>query len=74
VRALPYSITETTNSAELWDPATQTWTNTGNLNISRSAESLTILSNGQALVAGGEHYDKHLGQLVILATAELYTP
>ena len=74
MRALPYSITETTNSAELWDPATQTWTNTANLNISRSAESLTILSNGQALVAGGEHYDKHLGQLVILATAGLYTP
>ena len=31
-------------------------------------------SNGQALVAVGATFDKHSGQLVITATAELYTP
>jgi hypothetical protein len=71
VHARPYNITETINSAELWNLSTQTWTSTGNLSISRGGESLTILSNGQALVAGGEHYDK---QLLITATAELYRP
>jgi hypothetical protein len=74
VHRLPYNITESVNSAELWDPSTQAWTSTGNLNTSRGAESLTILSNGKALVAGGDTFDKHTGQLVITATAELYTP
>ena len=74
VHALPYDKTETTNAAELWDPSTQTWTSTGNLNTSRGAESLTILSNGQVLVAGGETFNKHTGQLAVTNTAEIDTP
>ena len=74
VRASPYNKTESINSAELWDPSTQTWTSTGNLNTSRGAESLTVLSNGQALVAGGETIDKHTGQAEVIAGAELYKP
>lgn len=74
VRARPYNKTETINSAELWNPSTQAWTSTGNLNTSRGAESITILTNGQALVAGGDTFDTHSGQLVVTATAELYTP
>jgi hypothetical protein len=35
---------------------------------------MTILPNGQALVAGGDIFDKHLGHLVQIASAELYTP
>jgi hypothetical protein len=73
VHHLPYNLTESINSAELWDPATQTWTSTGNLNGSRGAESITILANGQALVAGGETFDK-LGQGSVVADAELYKP
>jgi large repetitive protein len=74
VHKLPYNITESITSAELWDPSTQAWTSTGNLNISRGAESLTILANGKVLVAGGATFDKHTSQLVTTATAELYTP
>jgi hypothetical protein len=74
VIANPYPKTETTNSAKLWDPLTQAWTSTGNLNTSRGAESMTILTNGQALVAGGSTFDTQSGQLVVTATAELYTP
>lgn len=73
VHKLPSNITETIASAELWDPSTQTWSSTRNLNTSRGAKSVTILSNGQALLAGGDTFDKQTGQLVITTTAELYT-
>lgn len=72
--AQPYPITKSTNAAELWDPSTQAWTSTGSLHVSRGSESMTILSNGQALVAGGETFDKQSGHLVVIASAELYTP
>jgi len=67
IHAFPYNKTQTINSAERWAPSTQAWTSTGNLNASRGAESMTVLANGQALVAGGEAIDKHTGQPVILA-------
>jgi hypothetical protein len=35
---------------------------------------MTLLSNGQALVAGGETFDNSLGKLVPIASAELYKP
>jgi hypothetical protein len=69
----PYNLTESINSAELWDPATQTWTSTGNLNTSRGLESITVLANGQALVTGGENYNSQ-GRPTVLASAELYKP
>lgn len=74
VRHKPHNITETVNSAELWDRSTQTWASTGNLTTSRGGESVNLLSNGQALVAGGETFDKHTNQLVVIANAELFTP
>jgi hypothetical protein len=70
----PYPSTQTINSAELWDLSTQAWTSTGNLHDSRSGESLTVLSNGQALVAGGGQATKHSSGFVTLSSAELYTP
>jgi len=74
VRASPYNKTESITSAELWDPSTQAWTSTGNLNTSRGLGSMTVLANGQALLTGGETIDKHTGQAEVLATAELYKP
>jgi hypothetical protein len=44
------------------------------MNKSRLGETMTVLLNGQALVAGGETYDKCVGHLVDTASAELYTP
>ena len=74
VPARPYPKTESITSAELWDPSTQAWTSTGNLNTSRGRETITVLANGQALVTGGETFDKQTGQPAVLATAELYKP
>ncbi len=36
--------------------------------------AINVLPNGQALVAGGESYDKSVGALRPIASAELYTP
>ena len=54
-------------SAELYDPASGTWTATGSLNIKRQWYTATLLPNGKVLVAGGYGDD-------ILASAELYNP
>jgi hypothetical protein len=70
----PYPTSETINSAELWDLSTQAWTSTGNLHDSRAGESVTVLPNGQVLVAGGSQFTKHSSGVVILSSAELFTP
>jgi hypothetical protein len=54
-------------SAELYDPATGDWSETGNLATSRGGHTATLLQSGQVLVAGG-------GNRNFLATAELYDP
>lgn len=56
-----------TNSAELYDPDSGTWTPTGSLNTARSGHTATLLQNGLVLIAGG--YDGGY-----LNSAELYDP
>ena len=69
-----YSNFDTIKNAELFDPPTLTWTSTGSMVVSRTGETLTLLSNGQALAAGGETFDKNKNRLVPITNAELYTP
>jgi len=52
-------------SAELYDPATGTFTSTGSMNAARVYHTATLLNNGMVLIAGGSGP---------LATAELYDP
>jgi len=54
-------------SAELYDPATGSWTTTGVLTDSRYLHTATLLNNGKVLVAGGFNG-------IDLASAELYDP
>jgi hypothetical protein len=53
-------------SAELYDPATGTWSATGSLNTARYDHTATLLPNGTVVVAGGEPEE--------LVSAELYDP
>src|SRR5262249_15861375 len=56
-------------SAELYDPATGIWTNTGALAQSRADHTATLLPNGKVLIAGGDQ-----GVLTTIASCELYDP
>jgi len=56
------------SSAELYDPATGTWTASRSLNAARSTHTATLLPSGQVLVAAGAYVDNN----VWLSSAELY--
>jgi len=60
-----------TDSAELYDPATGTWSVTGNLTTHRAWHSAALLPNGKVLLAGGAGGSNNSS---ILNTAELYDP
>jgi hypothetical protein len=57
------------SSAELYHPATGTWTTTGSLNFPRDGQPAWLLPDGQVLVVCGIH-DPGVPQCV----AELYNP
>ena len=63
------AVSITLASAELYDPATGTWSSTGSLNTARSYHTATLLPNGKVLVAGG-----FASGSVYLSSAELYDP
>ena len=57
------------SSAELYNPATGTWTLTGSMTAPREEQTATLLGNGEVLVAGG------LGSgATAVTSAELYNP
>ena len=58
-------------SAELYDPASGTFSLTGSLNIARSSQSTTVLGNGNVLLAAGQNDGANGGYL---GSAELYNP
>src|SRR5262249_13388760 len=55
------------SSAELYDPASGTWTVTGSLNGRRFNHTASLLPNGTVLVAGGQNGGP-------LASTQLYDP
>ena len=59
-------------SAELYDPATGSWTPTGSMSTVRSWHTATLLGNGKVLVVGGANENDT--QSYGLASAELYDP
>lgn len=62
------SIGQPLSGAELYDPASETWTSTGNLAHIRTWHSATLLRDGRVLVVGGT------GSHGAETTAEIYDP
>lgn len=61
-------------SAELYDPATGSFTPTGDLDEGRAMHSATLLLDGRVLVAGGGEISTSGDSPPPLASAELYDP
>jgi hypothetical protein len=55
-------------SAELYDPATGSWTTTEGMPVARGGYTATLLGDGTVLVAGGNGISGYL------ASTELYDP
>jgi hypothetical protein len=58
-------------TAEIYNPATGTWSATGSMNAARASQTATLLPNGKVLVAGG-CIGRRCGTSV--ASAEIYDP
>jgi hypothetical protein len=56
-------------TGELFDPVTQTFSATGNLNEARTGATATLLPNGKVLIAGGQ-----ISGGALLSSSELYDP
>jgi len=71
-----YVVPIYTRLAELYDPATGTYSPTGSMVQARGGESVTRLADGRVLFAGGTYFADDAGKLKAtqLATAELYDP
>lgn len=66
--AVPITQESTVPDAEIYDPATGTFSPTGNMTSARSQHAATLLSDGKVLISGG------VGVAEYLATAELFDP
>ena len=64
----------TLSSAELYDPATGTWSLTGSMTTPRSGATATLLQNGSVLVVGGTNAGSGSPGLAELSSAEIYNP
>ncbi len=60
-------------SAEIYDPATGTFTATGSMNVKRADHIAALLANGKVLIAGG-YYSEVVGVSIYLNSAEVFDP
>jgi hypothetical protein len=70
----PKAANHTLSSAELLDPITGKWTETGEMNAARYGHTATLQPNGKVLVTGG--YESHGMNIPrhALSSGELYDP
>ncbi len=62
------------SSAELYNPAAGTWTQTGSMQGAREQQSATLLPDGEVLVAGGLNEGGDCCSQFEYSSAELYNP
>lgn len=62
-------LPDPTATAEIYDPATQTFSNTGSMAQARASQTASVLTSGKVLVAGGEN-----AAAEPLGSAELFDP
>ena len=63
-----------TDKADIYDPATQTWTPTAALSTTRTGHTATSLPNGKVLLAGGNDHPFNFGPGTVVAAAERFDP
>jgi N-acetylneuraminic acid mutarotase len=62
-------------SAELYNPATNTWTATGSMTVERASQFAVLLNRGKVLAVGGADNEAiRTGNTIAGKTAELFTP
>src|SRR6266508_2859468 len=61
-------------SAEIYDPATGGFSQTGNMNEQRQHHKAMLLDDGTVLITGGYNFTGSNNSIVYLASAELYHP
>jgi len=61
------------SSAEIFSPATGSFTSAGNMTVARSGQTMTLLGNGTVLIAGGETCTSATS-CSALSSAEIYDP
>ena len=63
-----YGYVICTATAEIYDPATATWSSAGSMSVPRCGHIAQILPNGKVLVSGGANYRTYFN------SAEIYNP
>ncbi len=74
---LTTAITNAVNTVEIWNPATNVWTNAPNLGGRRVVPALTLLGNGKVMVSGGVEVTLLFGIPIGVTSTnktQLYTP
>jgi hypothetical protein len=67
-----YPNRSTTTGVSFFDPATNSWSTAGSMQVRRTQQTASLLANGQVLIAGGRN--ETAGGSTILTSAELYSP
>jgi N-acetylneuraminic acid mutarotase len=69
-----YAYGEYLTSAQLYDPAANTWSPAGSLNVGRTNHTATLLNSGKVLVAAGKGNGVGSNDRGMLFSAEVYDP